>query len=496
MTTNTVRTAESGFNLAAEQLAPRDAVFVYDEFDRHPSNIVAAYVFADTGAARPDRVRAWMRERLGHAPLFLRRLARVPGDIDLPYWIPDPGFDLDEHVRVAERALSWPDVRDRIAEITSARMDLTRPPWELHVFPGVGDFREDSGEDSENSSGDSAEPVTLVVLKFHHSVGDGVATRELERKLFATDGTHPPVPAFGKAPSRSGAGPAATLRAVTLVPYRFARFAAGIARTRTAARTVRDRAAEGRIQEPVALRPATRFNRQTTSALTFDLVTLPMARVRAVKAMFTERVTVNDLLLTVVAGALAEYLAERDEIAPATLGAMVPISMRGITEWDSANQLCQMSVDLHTDRTDPLARLHAIRRSAQLEKQRWADPAVIARETRVQTSPAWLLRLAGWARAQRTYDGVETVPLNNTTVSNVPQSADQPEFLGARMRSVFGVLPVMDGDGLRHLITSQDDRLVIAFSADADMLPDPQHYGALLLKSFHGLCRAIEAARA
>ncbi len=479
MTKKTVRAANGGLRITAEQLAPRDAVFVYDEFDRHPSNIVAAYVFGGTGAPiSRAQVRAWMRERLGCSPLFHRRLERLPGDLDLPYWVPDAEFDIDDHVTLEGQASqSWPAVRDRMAEIAGARMNLTRPPWELHVFDGVTGFP------------DTTAPVTAVVLKFHHSVGDGMATRELELKLFGADGEHPPLPA---AESRWSVS-TATARAAAITPYRFARFIGGVVRTRAAADTVRGRVAEDLLHEPESLRPATRFNRRITPAPTFDLVTIPLSEVRAAKDAFTERVTINDLLLTVVSGALTTYLAERDEMPPATLAAMVPISMRGIAQWNSANQLCQMSVDLHTDLADPVSRLRAIRGSAEREKRRYRDDAVILRESRMQTSPAWLLRLAGWARSQRTFDQVETVPLTNTTISNVPPVATSLEFLGAPVVSVFGVLPIMDGDGLRHLITSQGDQLVIAFSSDAAMLPDPEHYGDLLVESLRELTAAIRA---
>ncbi|MEV5652053.1 wax ester/triacylglycerol synthase family O-acyltransferase [Nocardia sp. NPDC052254] len=481
MTKKTVRAAGSGLRITAEQLAPRDAVFVYDEFDRHPSNIVAAYVFeSPSGPISRAQVRAWMRERLGCSPLFHRRLERLPGDLDLPYWVPDSEFDIDDHVTLEGRApQSWPAVRDRMAEIAGARMDLTRPPWELHVFDGVTGFP------------DTSAPVAVVVLKFHHSVGDGVATRELELKLFGTDGEHPPLLAVEDGWSASGAA----VRAAAVLPYRCARFVGGVLRTRAAAGTVRARVADDLLHEPESLRPATRFNSRITPALIFDLVTVPLSEVRAAKEAFTERVTINDLLLTVVAGALRTYLAERDEVPAATLAAMVPISMRGIAQWNSANQLCQMSVDLHTDLHDPVSRLRAIRGSAEREKQRYRDDAVIVREGRMQTSPSWLLRLAGWARSQRAFDQVDTVPLTNTTISNVPPVATRLEFLGAPAVTVFGVLPIMDGDGLRHLITSQGDQLVIAFSSDAAMLPDPQHYGDLLVRSLRELTAAIRAER-
>src|SRR5690606_31112335 len=112
-----------------------------------------------------------------------------------------------------------------------------------------------------------------------------------------------------------------------------------------------------------------------------------------------------------------------------------------------------------------------------------------------ETSPSWLLRLAGWARSKRSFEAAETVPLVNTTISNVPPVATALDFCGRPVARIFGVLPTMDGDGLRHLITSQGDEIVISFSTDATMMPDPDHYAALLLDSFRALIASFAAAQ-
>ncbi|WP_245677170.1 wax ester/triacylglycerol synthase family O-acyltransferase [Nocardia acidivorans] len=460
----------------AEQLTARDAVFVYDEFERHPCNIVAVYAFDATapGAVTPDAatVIPWARARLGHFRLFQRRLARVPWDLDLPYWVPDPEFDIERHIRL-EPQRDWAAVRLRIAEIAATRMDLRRPPWRIHLFDQVLGYPGAPGA------------VTLVLLGFHHSAGDGMATRELELRLF--DGSELPAP-HAPAAAREWSARRALAKAAVVFPYRIARFAIGLRRTRATAVPA--------LSEPPALRPATRFNRRVDPIFGFDLLRLPMADVLKAKAASVERITVNDLVLTIVSDALATYLEEHGETPEGSLAAMVPRSMRGLAQWNSANQLTQMSIDLHTDIADPVERLLAIRDSARREKRRGADPAVLRQAERVQTSPAWLLRLAGWGRARRQFDAVSVVPLSNTTVSNVPPVAERLAFLGAPMLSAFGALPIMDGDGLRHLISSQGDELIISFSADTTMLPDTGHYTELLLGAFERLRRALEAQRA
>jgi WS/DGAT/MGAT family acyltransferase len=472
-----------GLHVTVEQLSARDAVFIYEEHERHPANVVAVYVFdGSPGDAIPfdtERAYTWVRDRLGYSPIFHRRLVRIPGDLDLPYWVPDAGFQLGDHVTSSgPEACDWHAVRRRIAAIASARMDLSRPPWEIHIFERVARF---PGHPT----------VTVVVLKFHHSAADGVGTRNLESKLFGSVDT-PPEPTIDL---NSWSGSLALLRSLGLLPYRCVRFVEGLIRTRRAGMEVAAGVAANVLHEPVAHRPATRFNRAVRSELAFDLVAIPMQAVLDLKAAIPDRTTVNDLMLAVIAGALEIYLEERGETPTASLGAMVPISMRGTTRWNSANRLCLMSVDLHTDIADPLHRLRAIQASARREKERWADPAVLRRETRLHTSPAWLLRLVGWARAKQMFDNIETVPLVNTTISNVPPVTERLEFFGAPAVSVFGVLPVFDGDGLRHLVSSQGNELWISVSADSKMMPDPEHYGELLLGSFRRLTEATGSFR-
>lgn len=467
----------AALRVRAEQLRPRDAVFVYDETDRHPANIVAVY-FADASgqpALSHGEVVAWARARVGHAALFHRRLWRLPMDLDLPYWIPDPTMSVRDHVTFDPDVRTWDRASARIAEISAARLDLRRPPWEIHVMDRVEGVPSLPG------------PTTLVVLKVHHSVGDGIATRALERHLFGTE----PAPAPRLAPTDALSIATRTLGSLAAQPLRFG---TGLRRARAARAELAAAVRAGTIHEPDALRPATRFNRDIAAAPTFHLLPIPLTAIRAARTAAPQRVTINDLLLTTIGGALATYLAEHGETPAGSLAAMVPMSMRAVADWDSANRIAQLSVDLHTDIADPLARLAAISDSATRAKQRTADPVVQRVDRLVETAPALLLRAAGWARAHRRFDGTDTVPLCNTTISNVPPVSDELTFGGRPVVRAVGALPLLDGDGLRHLVTTQGTDLVLAITTNAAMMPDPRHYGALLLAEFQALADALAVA--
>ena len=83
-----------------------------------------------------DAVR-WITERFGYWPLFTSRLQRVPLDLDYPYWVP-ADFDVGDHVHVHRAPVArWAPVRELLGRSLGEPMDLSRPPWELHVMTGV-----------------------------------------------------------------------------------------------------------------------------------------------------------------------------------------------------------------------------------------------------------------------------------------------------------------------------------------------------------------------
>ncbi|MGW5072901.1 wax ester/triacylglycerol synthase domain-containing protein [Rhodococcus sp. NPDC004095] len=470
---------------APARLAPQDAEYYYNEFERHRSNVVAIYLFESTSdtAVGTAEVTAWMRERLGQARMFTHRIRRVPLDLDLPRWERDPGVDASRHVTVEPiDGPGWEPLRRRISHIVGSPLDLTRPPWELHVITGITDIDDSPGR------------MTAVVLKFHHSAGDGIATRDLGLRLFgpAPEATRPPTPAG----TGSGSDVTEFARAAATLPGQLVRFGRGLGDTRAAARRVRELSAAGEIVEPLASRPACRFNGRITPDPTFDHVRLPRRAIDAVRAE-TPGATVNDVLLATVSGALAGYLAEVGESPAGSLAAMVPMSLRGTaagagadTDGPRATHLALMSVDLHTGTADPLTRLHAIMTSARNEKARHGNEHVRRASRRIESSPAWLLSLAGHARRIAPSSGA-TVALHNTMVSNVPWAGTDLTFLGEPLVRILGVLGVVDGSGLRHLaVTSDPGAVDLTFTTDTAMMADTRPYKRLLTTSLNDLVRA------
>ena len=462
---------------AVSQMGPRDAEFVYNESGGHLSHMVCAYFFDTTGhplaeMTHDDAVR-WITERFGYWPLFTSRLQRVPLDLDYPYWVP-ADFDVDDHVHVHRAPVAgWAPVRELLGRSLGEPMDLSRPPWELHVMTGVHGIDELPGN------------LTLIMLKTHHGAGDGLAIRDLTNLLFSG----PPKPQT----KRAGSGLSSLDligRTVVGLPGQAIRFGRGLSVTKVAAETVREAEEAGELPTYSADRLPTRFNGVLGGDITIDFLTLNGADIKAIRAAVPD-VTVNDIFLTVVAGALDAYLSEKGEKSASGLAAMVPRSMRQIAEWESANQLALLTVDLHTDVEDPVERLTLIRDSALMAKGRSSHPAVRRYGTRIETSPAALLRLTGLSRRLNKLDPSHKV-IQNTTISNVPVSVDGNVFEGAPAVAVLGGQAPVDGDILRHfLIAARGGSLTLNVIVSQETMPDIEHYVELLRVGFTTLLQAV-----
>lgn len=472
------------------QLAPQDAEFVYHETKGHISNSTGIYLFDTTAEAAPitqTEAVEWMRERLGYSGVFTRRLRHVPLALDYPFWVPDRTLDLAKHVIVEPvDGPGWDALRHHIARFSGEPLDLNRPPWQLHFLTGV------TGIDG------LPDRMTVAVLRCHHSAGDGLAARDLALRIFGRSETHPPLPSM----SGHWLAPIEFVKAIGRFPTRWRDFRRGLEVTKEAANRVTEQVRAGTIAAPGPRRPATRFNRDITGDLTFDVVSFSLADIRAAQAA-VEGATVNDVLLATISGALAAYLAEKDETPSASLAAVVPMSLRGTRPGvadhpleNRANHLALMSVDLHTDIADPVERLRTINASVRGEKDRHRNPDVQTASARIETSPAWLL--LGVSRLMRLRKQPEgTVDTVNTMVSNIPWTGDDLILRGAPLVRSFGILGIIDKVGLRHLIVSHHgSEIEISFCADTAMMPDTDRYKALLTDSFRELVKRPEVLAA
>ncbi|MDG3009116.1 DUF1298 domain-containing protein [Rhodococcus sp. D2-41] len=451
-------------------LSALDTAFVYHETDQATQATVNVY-FLDTARlgddqmSRPELCR-WIGDRLAQAPILTHRLRRWPFEIDSPAWVLATDFDLGEHVFVSEvKGNGWEPLRGRLAGIAARRLDLGKAPWEVHLLHGI------RGVDG------LPDGASALAVKIHHSACDGIGGADVARVLLDSRVEGDPLGMPGVGTARR------SLRnALTSVPHQWRDYTE--AKKRLAKLRVDAQAAveAGEVVAPQPTRPRTRFNGKLSSGRGIAVVTFDMAEVRDVRTAVGD-VTVNDVMLAVVAGALREYLIKERELPEDSLAAMVPKSMRGLRSSGSANNFTPMIVDLHTDVEDPVLRLKAINDSVRSEKARKELSPFVESMDCAAATPAWVARSAAWLE-RRSRPAATTVQLSNTTVSNYMREAPGLA-LGDATVVAISCLPLLDrGMALSHMIASIGESLTLTVSADLAAMPDVDRYAGLLADAF------------
>ena len=128
------------------QLSGHAAGFLYTDTSRANANVSLLHIHdqrtAPGGVVRFKSILAHIEGRLGTAPLFRQRLQPVPLGLDHPYWVDDPHFDLEYHVRhiALPKPGDWRQFCIQVSRIHARALDLDRPLWEAYVIEGLDSF--------------------------------------------------------------------------------------------------------------------------------------------------------------------------------------------------------------------------------------------------------------------------------------------------------------------------------------------------------------------
>ena len=126
-----------------EQLSWTDDMMLRAERPETPMQIQMLLIYdqstAPDGKVTFKRILEEIDARLHLAPTFRRRLTELPGGLHMPYWVDDPDFDLEYHVRhiALPQPGDWRQLCIQIARIHGRQLDLRRPPWEMTVIEGL-----------------------------------------------------------------------------------------------------------------------------------------------------------------------------------------------------------------------------------------------------------------------------------------------------------------------------------------------------------------------
>jgi WS/DGAT/MGAT family acyltransferase len=467
-----------------KQLSGLDTLFLHGESPSQPMHIGGLGIYDQStvpgGKLRFKEILDRVEGRVHLSSIFRRKLANVALNLDRPYWVDDPDFDIEFHVR----HVALPEPRDRrqlmieAARLHSRTIDTSRPLWEWWVIEGLDNV-------------DGVPPGSFAVFfKIHHAAVDGISGREM------IDVAH------DRTPDGSVAGPDApweptgapggirllgrALRNNVLQPVNAAR---------TAYETlpiVRETLMRGVRSMPLfpGSVPRTKLNRKINAHRVHDSATFKLDDLRRIKSN-VKGATINDVVLTIVGGALREYLAAHEDLPEKSLICGCPISIRPPKAIKAGgNQAIFAMVPIGTEIEDPVQRLTTIHDAISAKKEfTHAVPASVLTDY-AQYLPGSLTMLA-----TRTYSRAALAnrhrPMMNTIVTNVPGWREELYFAGARMVHWDPFGPVWDGLGLIHPVVSYLDEITIAFDAARDLLPDPDLYRECLYRSYDALDASV-----
>jgi WS/DGAT/MGAT family acyltransferase len=472
-----------------QQLSPMDAAFLYLENESTHAHGTFVWIYdaadCDRGAVNRRALMDHMASRLAVSPIFTRKIHRLPLDFDYPYWVEDEGFELLYHVRELSMPTGgdWADFCALVSGVHSQPLDQDHPLWEMTLVPELNDI--------------PGLPASCFAIlgKFHHVAIDGATGMDIIARIHDCPGREEKL--------ASGAAPAARKPGLRDSLFRAAVRNVGAMDKSLDLLGARSRPTseeKDNIPQPVEVTtpdppeepggiPQTVFNRAISNESAWDSRSFDLAEIKAMRKA-VDGATVNDVLLTICAGGLRNYLQSVDALPEAPMKAGCPVNIRTAEQAKAGgNMISAMIVNMHTDTGDPLERLAAITRSSAAAKHRASQRGSRKVLDIVSVVPAQAQALLGHAV------GAVARKLNravqfNCSVSNLPGPQQDLYMLGGLLQTIGAAMPVMNGYGLFLGLTTCAGKLSVSMSSSANILSEPALLGDAMEQAYRELRQA------
>jgi len=439
-----------------DRLTGLDTSFLHLERAGAHMHVASVSVFEGPAPSHAE-FRDHIASRLHLVPRFRQKLRFVPFDQGRPVWVDDPHLNLEYHVR--QTALPAPgsdeQLRNLASRIFSQQLDRSKPLWELWLVEGLHDGR------------------FAIIGKSHHALVDGVSGVDITTVLFDLD-AEPEGPATSPPPWLARPEPTdlelltEALRERATSPKEIARgVRAAFRGPRQVLRGLGNTskmvgAGLSASQHPV-------FNVEIGPHRRFAMVQTDLGELKRVKDAHGG--TVNDVILSIVAGALGKYLRARGhETDGLELRAMVPVSVRAAEEHGAlGNRISAMMAPLPVWSEDPVERLQLI--SEEMGDLKTSGQAVGAEI---------LTKLTDFAPGTIASQAARLQPAQrffNLVVTNVPGPQFPLYVLGRRMESIFPMVPLARRQALCVGIMSYDGQVNFGLVGDYDAMADLESFG-------------------
>ncbi len=471
-----------------QQLSEMDSNFLHQESARTPMHISPVIVYDQSarasGKVRFKEILTVFERNLHKSGIFRRKLAGGAMGLDTPYWVEDAEFDLEFHVRhlALPKPGDWRQFCILLARLQARGLDMKRPLWEAYVIEGL------------NRVEGLPEHSFAIMIKIHHAAIDGISGAEIITAIHSlTNEVAPPLvvdtwkgesaPSFLQVWSHA-------YRHNLQRPVKFVETARSLVPAIIRARKL---SANPQIDRRKTLTAKTRFNARISTNRVTDTLIMELSEVKAMRKALSD-VTINDLVVSIVGGALRKYLQSKGELPTDSLIAGAPVNVRSERSSESSgNQVSLMRINLATNIADPVERLQATQHSARQSK---AFSNALGSSVMMNISEILIPQVLGWGFRAATMAASRTArPMPcHVMISNVPGPQIPLYLAGARVHLMLGLGPLVDMMGLFHAVLSGAGRITINFLSCREMMPDPQFYKVCLQESYEELRMAAQLA--
>ncbi|NNN11842.1 MAG: DUF1298 domain-containing protein [Acidimicrobiaceae bacterium] len=380
--------------------------------------------------------------------------------IGFPHWIEDEEFDLDYHI------VSDPEPIDptyeldvRVAEFLMAHLEKDRPPWQIRLFY-------------------DREGRTFLIVKLHHALLDGGLGLELLSGVVDLEPDFHPDTASSRQNMPSNPPSVKTPNPVdagleSIIDLVSGRIPALLNLKRRVSEAKNH--PEGHFGDAIgSLFSGTKCEISGTLSdqREFRTLSFPLAVLSRHAARLNT--TLNNALLSVIAGAMKRYFDERGLDPIESLVALVPISLRGQEDGnqDSKNRLMGMLVKLPTGSQSAIERLDSTTRAAiNARKQADSLGSEVLFELGTLVATPLISLAVDFANELSLLDSIR--PLFNLVISNLA-GVDFPLYLlGRRISSIIPIGPLAEGSGLNVTAYSYMDQMELGVMSCPRLLKDP-----------------------
>ena len=464
------------------RLTTQDAAFYFLEAGSTPMHVGSLGIFRQPGTGIDhDELLRLVEERLALVPRYRQKVREVFLGLARPVWVDDRDFDITYHVR--RSALPKPgsaeQLNDLIARLISRPLDNTRPLWEMYLVEGLANDR------------------FAIFTKSHSALVDGETALEISQVLFDPQEKRQPGPEelWMPAPPPSDLNLLiGALADLVTSPGE------GVARARAALGDVTTSMAEavsavGKIAAVVRtaaqVAPNSPLNAPITRSRRLSVAKTPLDDYRRIRAKYG--CEINDVILTVVTGALRNWLLSRGEpvTEASVVRALVPMSVYtdgpdnpDVEDLQAPGHVSSFLIDLPVGEPNAVVRLSHVAHATEAFARQGRRVTAQTMVTMSGFAPATLHAMSARAASslsQRMF---------NLMITNAPGPQFPLYIGGARMEEMYPVSPLLKNQTLSIALTSYDGNVYYGLNADRDAMSDVDVVRSLIFESLEELTDA------